>query len=468
MSTTLHHNEPLPPLQEEDLNDVAWNEVVATRLPAELEAQARRLKAWSRQRGLRSVSDLLRALLVYACCQYSWRELGMWAVLKGVGSLSERAWRKRLDRSRAWISWVLSELVGVHQTPSWVPAGTGRILLIDATRFKTPGGSGDDVRLHQSYDLRAGRMEQVQLTDRHQAESLRHFQWQAGDVVVTDAGYPVDSSVEWTRQSQSYLLQRTAASQLHLEDEQGRVIGLKERIKHLPGNCLTELRGWVRLPQSGERAAVRVICYRLPAEQARKARERKAAKLRKKHGVHYHQELVWWANWVVLVTTTDAAQWSGRELLRLYRARWQIELLFKRIKGCLRLHAVAVKDWQRASSVLQLNLISWCLQEQEAAWMREVLSRVLQPSQEAIRQQEADAEPEAQQGEEPILSSWTLAHVCCEQVRTMLRGAWTHQRIQQCQDALRRYVSSRPRPRGHRESEQRTWLQTRCSQLARR
>src|SRR5947209_11978790 len=353
MSSQKDDSKPLPAVQEVDLNDAQWEHVVKMCLPEDLEAQARQLKAWSRQREVRSVSDLLRALLVLACCQYSWRELGMWAVLKGVGALSERAWRKRLDQSRAWISWLLSELLAVHQTPAWVPAGQGRVLLIDATRFKTPGGTGDDLRLHQSYELRAGRMEQVQLTDRHQAESLRHFQLQAGDVVVTDAGYPVDSSVEWTRQSQSVLLQRTAASQLHLEDEQGRVIGLKERIKHLPGNCLTELRGWVRLPQSGERAPVRVVCYRLPAEQARKARERKAAKLRKKHGVHYNQELVWWANWVVLVTTTDAAQWSGRDVLRLYRARWQIELLFKRIKGCLRLHAVPVKDWQRASCLLQ-------------------------------------------------------------------------------------------------------------------
>jgi hypothetical protein len=106
MSTTLHHSEPLPPLQEVDLNDATWNEVVATRLPADLEAQARRLKAWSRQRGLRSVSELLRALLVYACCQYSWRELGMWAVLKGVSWRLGRAVRgasdAELGASRGW------------------------------------------------------------------------------------------------------------------------------------------------------------------------------------------------------------------------------------------------------------------------------------------------------------------------------------------------------------------------------
>lgn len=90
MSTQKYHSEALPPLQERDLNDEGWNEIVSSRLPANLEEQARALKAWTRKRGLRTVTDLLRALLVYAVCQYSFRELGMWAVLKGIGTLSER------------------------------------------------------------------------------------------------------------------------------------------------------------------------------------------------------------------------------------------------------------------------------------------------------------------------------------------------------------------------------------------
>jgi hypothetical protein len=467
MSPKTHHTDPMPPMQEVDLNDTAWNEVVSTRLPANLEAQARQLKAWSRQRGLRCVSDLLRALLVYACCQYSFRELGMWAVLKGLGSLSERAWRKRLDRARPWMAWLLGELLGVHQTPGWLPKGVGRVLLIDATRFKVPAGTGDDVRLHQSYDLRAGRMEQVQLTDRHQAESLSHFQLRAGDLVVTDAGYPVGSSVELTQQRQSVLLQRTAPSQLHLEDEEGQTISLKERVKHVAANSLKEVEGFVCLPKSGQRARVRVLCYRLPKEQATKARERKAAKLRKKHGPKYNQELVWWAGWVILVTTTNPAEWSGKELVALYRARWQIELFFKRLKQCLRLHQLRLEDGERVSCVLQLNLIGWWLQEEEAQWMREVLTSVLEPLADDLRegsaQEEGFGEPEAG---EWILSSWTLAHFCCEQVRTMLRGAWSHRRIQQCQYALRRYVRSRKRQRGHRETEQRAWVQRRCSHPA--
>jgi hypothetical protein len=470
MSAPIHDSQTQPIVQEVDLNDAAWNEVVTTKLPADLEEQARAHKAWSRKRGVSSVSDLLRALLVYACCQYSFRELGMWAVLKGIGSLSERAWRKRLEQSQHWIAWLLSELLGVHQRPAWLPQGVGRVRIVDATRWKTPAGTGDDVRLHQSYDLATGKMDQVQLTDRHHAESLSHFTLAEGDLMVTDAGYPVPSSVEVTRQSKSLLLQRTTASHLHIENEQGQTIILKEQVRSQPGDSLKEIKGWVRLPKSGERAQVRLLCYRLPKEQAKKARDRKAARLRKKHGLKYNHELVWWASWVLLVTTTDQAVWSGQDLIYLYRERWQIELLFKRIKQCLHLHQLVLKDWDRVSCVLHLNLIVWCLQEQESQWLRELLTQVLSPIQGQIRhvceqEDESDVESEEQQW---VISHWTLAHFCCEEVRTMLRGAWTRRRKQECEPALRRYIFSRKRKRGHRESEQRAWLEAKYRQLAAR
>jgi hypothetical protein len=466
MSAPTHDNERQATLQEVDLNDAIWNEVVATKLPADLEEQARAHKAWSRKRGVSSVSGLLRALLVYACCQYSFRELGMWAVLKGIGSLSERAWRKRLEQSQLWIAWLLSELLGVHQRPVWLPEGVGRVRLVDATRWKTQGGTGDDVRLHQSYDLATGKMDQVQLTTRYQAESLSHFVMAEGDLMVTDAGYPVPSSVEVTQQSKSKLLQRTTASHLHMEDEHGQTIVLKEQVKGQRSDSLKQLKGWIRLPKSGERTQVRLLCYRLPEEQAKKARDRKAAKLRKKHGRKYNQELVWWASWVLLVTTTDEALWSGQDLVYLYRARWQIELLFKRIKQCLHLHRLVLKDWGRVSCVLHLNLIAWWLQEQEAEYLRGLLTQVLSPMQEQIKQvwepEECQEEPEESQW---VFSSWTVAHFCCEEIRTMLRGAWTRRRKQECAPALLRYVLSPKRKRGHRESEQRAWLEAKYCQM---
>ena len=75
---------------------------------ADWEEQAIKLKAWQRTRKLARVADLLRALLVYGACGVSFRQLGIWATLLGLGSLSERAWRKRVEHAQEWIAWSAS------------------------------------------------------------------------------------------------------------------------------------------------------------------------------------------------------------------------------------------------------------------------------------------------------------------------------------------------------------------------
>jgi hypothetical protein len=133
----------------------------------------------------------------------------------------------------------------------------------------------------------------------------------------------------------------------------------------------------------------------------------------------------------------------------------------------LHLHQLRHQDWERASSVVQVYLIVWWLQEQEAQWMRQGLTSVLEPlAQDVCEVSECEGEGEPEEEQDWVLSSWTLAHLCGEQVRTMLRGAWSRRRIQECQHALQRYVRSHRRKRGHRESEQRTWVQSRGRQPA--
>jgi len=98
MSSINDSQKPAPP------QGVSWNEEdwqgMLKRLPSQWQEQAVKLKAWQRIRKLAQVSDLLRALLVYAACGYSFRQLGLWATLVGVGCLSERAWRKRVERAQ--------------------------------------------------------------------------------------------------------------------------------------------------------------------------------------------------------------------------------------------------------------------------------------------------------------------------------------------------------------------------------
>jgi hypothetical protein len=64
MSSKLYDSQQQEVWQEVDPSDEDWNELVASRLPANVEMKAIELKAWRRPREVRSIRDVLRALLV--------------------------------------------------------------------------------------------------------------------------------------------------------------------------------------------------------------------------------------------------------------------------------------------------------------------------------------------------------------------------------------------------------------------
>jgi hypothetical protein len=145
-------HDTLPPLssQLQALIQQGWEQEVLSQLPATYEQQARTMGAFVRARGLSCVADLLRGLLAYVLCASSFRQLGAWAVLIGLANLSHVAWQKRLQQARGFLLWLLLQRLSIPARPS--PVEANRIVLIDATRLKEPGGCGDDWRVHLGYD----------------------------------------------------------------------------------------------------------------------------------------------------------------------------------------------------------------------------------------------------------------------------------------------------------------------------
>jgi DDE family transposase len=452
---SINNSEKSAPPQGVQWNEEDWHRLLQ-RLPSEWEDQAVKLKAWQRVRKLASVADLLRALLVYAACGYSFRQLGLWATLMGVGCLSERAWRKRVERAQEWLKWLLGSLLGSQQSPGWLPKTEGRVWLIDASRLKIPAGSGDDVRMHSAYNLGAGRLEAVEVTDRQSAEGLQHFALRPGDIVVTDAGYQLGSSVQQGQAQGAYGVHRFSNHQVRLERADGQKLDMKRLIKHQRYGTIKEYQAWVWDGKHTERFAIRVVVSLLPRKQAMQARVRKQARIRLKKGAKATLAPAWWAGVILLGTTLPQEGWSAQDVVRLYRARWQIELFFKRLKQGLHLHLLPVKLWERAQAYVHLCLLVWALQEDQAQDLRQLFTELLSEAEVGpLQQDDGPVEPIPLW----VISHGELARCELETLRTLLRGSWSRQRLRECVPEIRRYLVSRKRDkRLAQETEVHHWL----------
>ena len=450
MPVPTHHTDLADVAQLAPLVGDSWTTEVVPRLPAALAAQARTLKAFQRVRGGACASDLLRALLAYVLCAPSFRQLGAWAVLLGLADLSDTAWRKRLAAANLWLLWLLSDLVSAPpRTDLLLASRRGRILLIDATTLRQPGGTGDDWRLHTAYDLRAGRLCQVALTDRRGGETLDHYQLQPGDIVVADNGYGYRRSVATAAHQQAEVVLRIWPATCPLEDATGQALdvlawlrrrGARERSR----SC------WCTWEQ--QRYAVRLLAVKLPPEAVRVARRRTVRQAQRKGRVVSTTALAL-AGWVLLITTLDEQTWPDADVLRLYRARWQVELVYKRMKSVLALNQIRSKQAASAEATVRALLVAWALQETEACAVRQLLAQLT-----TLPAALPTLTPTA-------VSSWRLTAVCLDTLRQQVQGRWTAARLRACLQRLQRFLVSSPRRREHQETSVRAWLDRRGTAL---
>jgi len=374
--TTKHHKSADQLTQECIIQDERWEKEVLPKLPADWEEQAKINKAFQRKREIARASLLLRAVLAYVLGVMSVREWSAWAVLVGLANISEAAWRKRLRTSSAWVFWVFSQLVAVSP-PACAPRTNppARVLLIDATRLRHPGGTGDDWRLHLSYDLWAGRFAEVRLTDWKGGEQLDYYHLGPGDIVVADGGYGIRRNLSLLLKQQANGILRIHPSTLPVVDARGQKIDLFAWIRSTD-TVQVEQETFFR-DGEGQLHAIRIVAHALPPEKAELSRMRRR-KEAQKHGRTISDETLLIAGWLMVVTTLPADQWPAADILRLYRARWQIELVFKRMKQILRLNQLRSKILVTVEACVRALLLAWVLQEQEVGYVRSVLNQLVQ------------------------------------------------------------------------------------------
>lgn len=160
-----------------------------------------------------------------------------------------------------------------------------------------------------------------------------------GSLLIRDLGYfSLDWFAKLSQAGASWLSRRQLGTSV--ADRDGRPLDLLEFVQRWQGG------GPIDLPillGATARLACRLIVLRVPQEVAARRRQQAYEKARK-HGRRPSRECLAWCEWTAFVTDVPPEMLSWKEVVVLYRARWQIELMFKLWKSRGQL-AVSRETW---------------------------------------------------------------------------------------------------------------------------
>ena len=223
--------------------------------------------------------------------------------------------------------------------------------MVDGTRLKQVGGTGDDWRVHCAYDVRASCLIQVHVTDKHTAESLQHFQLQCFDILIADRWYGYRKNIAYAYQQQAYVILRFVCSACPLIDRYGQSLDIVSCLKQVKRG-IHYRNAWCMHQE--KKYYVRIIASALPPEKAAEAHKKRGQEAKKK-GKQLQLDTLFLVGWTLLITNLLKRPWSYKHIIQLYRARWQIELLFKRMKQMMDMHVMRSKTPQGCES----SLLAW-------------------------------------------------------------------------------------------------------------
>ncbi len=318
--------------------------------PADLIASATEFEAFRRGRKIKNVGQLFQVVLLYCGLDYSLRQTAGTLTLLGT-RLSDQAVSDRLRGCAAWLTHLLKQML--PQLPPPVAAQiSGRWILIDGSTIQVPGAKGTSYRLHLAWDWVTQTIVEWIITDEKTGESLKLYELQTGDTVIADRGYSRANDILYVLEKGGEVIVRVAPRILPLvELAEGKQLKLADELWAVRENQAS----WkVALRADKKGREMYLHGFRLPPAQAAEARRKRQAKARKK-GVTLRKETLEYAEWTIILTSYPPEKVSVQEIGRLYRLRWQIEIVIKRLKSVLEIGRLRATKGSQLAKVYLLG-----------------------------------------------------------------------------------------------------------------
>lgn len=323
-------------MKDETILDENWSTLLSL-FPKNWQALAQEHNALSRSfKNFPSVESLMRTLLIHLAQGYSLRETVVRAQQANIACVSDVALLKRLKCSERWFQ-ALCQCLLNEMTPS-APSSPPiiQMRIVDGTHIKEPGKTGSVWRVHYSIQFPQLYCDYLKMTSTKgeaTGESILQFPVAVGDCIMGDRAYATANGIYYLAQKQAYSLVRFNGNSLVLfKDKEKTAFNLLSELKKIaePGT----IREWeVMMETPTNSLLVGRLCVIRRSENAiqlalKKLKERAR---RKKNKVR--PATIEFAKYIMVFTTLPSDLFTTQEILSWYRFRWQIELVFKRLKS---------------------------------------------------------------------------------------------------------------------------------------
>jgi hypothetical protein len=314
-------------------------------LPAGWRDTAIELGALRRARKIKTPEELLRLIFLYLTDGKSFA--GTSALLQMLGNIvmSKIAIWKRIGNSAKWIQWMCVNFCLAHgilvDKPLWLT--DKRVCLVDGSEEALAGNNKTYFRLHYALDLFSLGMVEMSLTDIKTGEKLTNFKGFGKNdiVVVADRAYGTIAGMEHLRELGSGFVLRLRARAFGLYNKEGREISLIRQLKGLKAGESMDLEVFYKT--DGKLVPVRICATRKDKDSERSGLERIEKTNRRKRGDKAVSGLQSAYNKYIIVVTSIGKEVSAKQILELYRMRWQVEIAFKRLKSIFKYNEVPMR-----------------------------------------------------------------------------------------------------------------------------
>jgi len=353
-------------METEHANALAedW-ELLMSFFPSDWRQQAETCGALRGLRQDKSAESYLRVLLMHLGCGFSLRETIVRAKHAQLADLSDVALLKRLRKSKPWLRQLCCSLFA-ERPLSASPSGAANWRLIDASLVSEPGKTGSQWRVHYSLRWPSLECDYFRLTPVEgpgQGESLYQFSFAPGDFVLADRGYCHAQAIGQATRQGAFLTVRLNPQGIRLQTPGGDPYPLVNQLQSLKGTGLTA--EWeVRIPLPGKQPPLQVrLCAVRKSAAAIALAQKKLRRKARKEGWQLQPESLIYAQYVMVLSTFPKATYDTKRVLEAYRLRWQVELVFKRLKQIAQLGHLPKHDQESSQAWLYGKLFVALLTE---------------------------------------------------------------------------------------------------------